>query len=799
MSIKAERLEVEVTANTKPAEKGLDQFDDKTGKSSGGMKALQTATVGFAAAAAAGIAGKAVMAASDLNETVSKTGVVFKDQTGAVTGYAQDMADKFGLPKAAVLDAASSFGLLGKAAGLQGKELSSMSTGLATLAADATSFYNVPLDQALADFGSALSGESEPVKKYGVLMNEAAVEAEALALGLLKPTVNADKLRDAQVKARDAQAKYTAAVKEHGPKSLEAEKAEIALQKANDAVTAATKGKIGKLTEGQKVQARASLLAKGMADANGDLARTQESVSNRLREVQGRVINYSAAIGTKALPAVAGLLTAVIGLMDNLTKLPGWIDKNSTALSIVGGLIATILLPRIIAWGVQSTIAGAKSVAAWVASQASAIASSWAHVGAAVRVVGGWVMMGAAAVKSGAQTVAIWALYKAEAIKAAAVSVAQMARMTAATVAGFVAQAAAATANMARIVATTVAGWVLMGTQSLIQAARMAAAWVIAMGPVGWVIAAVIALAVIIYKNWDTIVAATKKAWTAIVGWLKGAWDWIKKAASATWNGIKTAVSTVLNVLKSLITAYFTAYRTVIMAVWNGIKSATSAAVNGVKSIVSSAWNWIKSVTSSAWNSVRSAVSNAVSGVLSVVRGIPGRIRSALGNLHSMLYNAGASIIRGLANGIRDGLGNVTGAVKGVLKAARDLLPFSPAKTGPFSGRGWTLYSGRSISSALAKGMHQRRREVTRAALSLAQSAVPRLAGITAPGVAFGAASRAGRADSGGARVTPDSIARQSGPSGSQTVVFNTYYPVAEKQSQTVNRSLQKVAALQTA
>jgi hypothetical protein len=773
VAIKAERLEVEVTANTKAAEKGLDEFSGKADKSSGGMKALKAAVVGFGASAAVGIAGKAVMAASDLNETVSKTGVVFKDQTGQVTGYAQQMADKFGLPKAAVLDAASSFGLLGKAAGVQGPQLANMSTGLATLAADATSFYNVPLEQALADFGSALSGESEPVKKYGVLMNEAAVTAEALALGLVKPAVASDKLKAAQIAASLAQKDYNKAVKEHGKGSDEAKKASLALGKAQDAVAAAAKGTVPPLTEGQKVQARASLLAKGMADASGDLARTQSSVSNRLREVQGRIVNYSASIGQKALPAVASLLEGVVSLMGGLSKAVGWIQQNSTAAKVIAGVITAVVLPALIAWGVQSGIAAAKSVAAWVSSQAAAIASGWAHVATAARVVGGWVAMGAAAVASGAQTLAIWAMYKAQAIQGAATMV----------------------ANAARVVA----GWVLMGVQSLIQAARMAAAWVIAMGPIGWVIAAVIGLAILIYKNWDTIKAYTIKAWTAVVDWLKGAWAWMKATAVATWNWIKSAVGAVLGAIKAAFVAYFGMYRTIITGVWNGIKSATSTAVNAVKSVVSAAWNWIKSTTTSAWNAVKTGVSSAVSGVLSVVRDIPGRIRSALGNLGGMLLNAGEAIIRGLAQGIRNGLGNVTGAVKGVLKAARDLLPFSPAKQGPFSGKGWTLHSGRSISTALAKGMRDRTREVSKAALGLAQSAVPRIGGISGPSVGYGAASGPGRGRSGDTRVTPDTIARPSGPSGSQTVVFNTYYPVAEKQSQTVNRSLQRVAALQTA
>lgn len=817
MAIAAERLVAEVVADTSQAEKGLKDFSDKSEKSSGAMTALKGAVTAFTASAAVGIAGKAVMAASDLNETLSKTGVVFKDQTGTVTGYAQQMADKFGIPKVAVLDAASSFGLLGKAAGITGKPLADMSTGLAGLAADASSFYNVPVDQALADFGSALSGESEPVKKYGVLMNEAAVQTEALALGLVKPVQNTQKLKAAQVNAAAAQAKYSEAVKKHGKNSIEAQKAQVALASAQDKVKAAAEGNLPPLTEGMKVQARASLLTKGLADASGDLSRTQSSVSNRLREVQGRLTNFAADMGQKALPAAASLLEGIINLGTGLQTGAKFIGDHSTLFGILAGVIATILLPKIIAMGVQSTISAAKSSAAWVSTQAKAIASSWAQVGAAARVVAGWVSMGVAAVRSGAQTAAIWLMYKAESAKMAA----QFAIAKLSVVGSWVAMAAAATLNAAKqalawtvgvvqaaargaaaaaiSVARVVAGWVLMGVQSMIQAARMAAAWIVAMGPVGWVIAAVIGLAALIIANWDKIKAFTVAAWSAITAWVASAWASLKAKAVAVFNAIRSFLAGVWNGIKATASSVWNGIKATIGAVWAGIKAVVTGYINTVKAVIGAAWNFVKSITSKAWAAIKMGLSGNIGGIIGLVKGIPGKVLGALGNLGSLLWNSGAKIIQGLADGIRAKARDVINAVGGVLQSARDLLPFSPAKKGPFSGRGWTLYSGRSIPAALAKGMDQRRAQVAKAALGLAQAASPTLGGISAPGVRFGGSSgRAGAQNAAGA-VTPDTLSRSGQPSGAQTVVFNTYYPVAEKQSQTVNRSLQKVAALQTA
>ena len=55
------------------------------------------------------------------------------------------------------------------------------------------------------------------------------------------------------------------------------------------------------------------------------------------------------------------------------------------------------------------------------------------------------------------------------------------------------------------------------------------------------------------------------------------------------------------------------------------------------------------------------------------------------------------------------------------MEAISKLVPHSPAKEGPFSGHGWTLYSGQSIIDGLAEGMLQRRAglvDATRAAIS---------------------------------------------------------------------------------
>jgi phage-related protein len=141
------------------------------------------------------------------------------------------------------------------------------------------------------------------------------------------------------------------------------------------------------------------------------------------------------------------------------------------------------------------------------------------------------------------------------------------------------------------------------------------------------------------------------------------------------------------------------------------------------------------------------AVSNAgqlLSGlaqtVTQVFTQLPGEVLGVLGDLAGQLFTAGGRIIDGLINGIKGKIGDVKDAVGGLLQGARNLLPFSPAKEGPFSGSGWTLYSGQSISTALADGILSGRDRVRTATRSLVGTAHAGLGGGQFGGLAMAGA-----------------------------------------------------------
>lgn len=233
--------------------------------------------IGGALTIGAGVAAIASMvrAGSDLNEQLSKTKVVFGDASKTITDEADRMASEFGIVKTEFIDGATQLGILGKAAGLSQKASADLGSEFAQLAIDASSFFNVPVADSLQALSSGLSGEAEPLKRFGVLMNEAAVKAEILRLKLA------------------------------------------------GAIPA------GAGEEAQKVLARVNLIREGLKDASGDMARTSTGVANLGRSIPGRVENIKAELGL-AFQGIGQTLLASVG--SAFQKLGGYVEENKTGL-----------------------------------------------------------------------------------------------------------------------------------------------------------------------------------------------------------------------------------------------------------------------------------------------------------------------------------------------------------------------------------------------------------------------------------------------------------------------------------
>jgi hypothetical protein len=208
--------------------------------------ALVGAAVGGVVTAVGAMAYKAVQAASDLNEAISKSNVVFGAISVEVQAFSRTAARSFGISETAALQAASTFAVFGKAAGLAGKDLAVFSTDFVALAADLASFNNTSVDQAINALGAALRGESEPLRQYGVLLNDATLKAAAAELGIYRGT--------------------------------------------------------GALSQQAKVLAAQKVIYEQTTDAQGDFARTSDGLANQQRILAATFENVKTNIGQALLP-----------------------------------------------------------------------------------------------------------------------------------------------------------------------------------------------------------------------------------------------------------------------------------------------------------------------------------------------------------------------------------------------------------------------------------------------------------------------------------------------------------------
>ena len=123
--------------------------------------------------------------ASDMNETTSKVGVIFGDSAEAIEEFTETAATGLGQSQKQAMDAAATFAVFGKSAGLAGGELVDFSTTLVSLSADLASFSNTSPEEAITAIGAALRGESEPIRRYGVLLDDATLRQKALTMGII--------------------------------------------------------------------------------------------------------------------------------------------------------------------------------------------------------------------------------------------------------------------------------------------------------------------------------------------------------------------------------------------------------------------------------------------------------------------------------------------------------------------------------------------------------------------------------------------------------------------------------------
>lgn len=229
---------------------GLGGVHDRTNKLSKSLTGLKSnwlaLSVGMAGAVS--VIGKTVKASSNLEETTSKFNTVFSGVSKDMSAAVKNLTDNYAMSTRESRLYLSSVQDLLVPMGMAKDSAADMSVEVVKLSADLGSFNNLPTSQVMADIQSALVGNFETMKKYGVVLNETVIKQEAVNKGLWD-------------------------------------------------------GK-GMIDANTKAQVAYSLIVKGSEAAIGDMGRTSGSYANVIKKLEANMEDLGAELGGMFVPAI---------------------------------------------------------------------------------------------------------------------------------------------------------------------------------------------------------------------------------------------------------------------------------------------------------------------------------------------------------------------------------------------------------------------------------------------------------------------------------------------------------------
>lgn len=224
---------------------------------------------------------QAIQTASDLEEVQNVVDVSFGSMANEVEAFAKTAIQSFGMSELTAKQTASTFMAMANGMGLAMKDGKNMSLQLTALAGDMASFYNVRQDVAQTALNSVFTGETESLKKFGIVMTEANLNAFALSKGITKS--------------------YSA------------------------------------MSQAEKVALRYHYVLKSTANAQGDFARTSGSWANQVRILKEQFSQLLGILGK-------GLIQVLTPIVQVLNKLLSYLIAigNAIAKLFGGGKITSI-------------------------------------------------------------------------------------------------------------------------------------------------------------------------------------------------------------------------------------------------------------------------------------------------------------------------------------------------------------------------------------------------------------------------------------------------------------------------
>lgn len=231
-----------------------------------------------------GLAGAAsIKLASDFEESMNKVQVAFGGASGEVENFAKTTLKSFGIAEGTALDMAATFGDMATSMGLSQSQAASMSTKMVGLAGDLASFKNIRIDVANTALASIFTGETESLKKLGIVMTEANLQQFAMEQGITKS--------------------------------------------------------IKSMSQAEKVQLRYQYVTAKTANAQGDFARTGGGAANQMRVFQESLKELGQQFGQIVLPLFTRGVKALNAMIE---RFRGMSDTGKQVVVVVAGITAAI-------------------------------------------------------------------------------------------------------------------------------------------------------------------------------------------------------------------------------------------------------------------------------------------------------------------------------------------------------------------------------------------------------------------------------------------------------------------------
>lgn len=156
------------------------------GLTSVAKKAAGVLGVAFSAVKVANFGKACVDLGSDLAEVQNVVDVVYGNMSSDVESFAQDAIKSYGISEKVAKEYMGTMGSMSKAFGFSTKDAYKQAESLTALAGDMASFYNKSTDETFTALKAVYSGETEVLKKYGVVMSETALNEYAMSNGIGK-------------------------------------------------------------------------------------------------------------------------------------------------------------------------------------------------------------------------------------------------------------------------------------------------------------------------------------------------------------------------------------------------------------------------------------------------------------------------------------------------------------------------------------------------------------------------------------------------------------------------------------